>query len=125
MVGALFPVSIWLSIARLTPDSLASRSSEWPCRVLSRLRLRPRMMGSSLRVSGVSGKGTSSAFSPVTAGSPCRLARSNEIDGHKPDRQPGDGGKGRHHRHCHAARGRRLLSEPRVSISLEIDHLCG
>ena len=39
IVGTLLPVSIWLSIARLTPAILESRSREWPWRVRSRLRL--------------------------------------------------------------------------------------
>jgi hypothetical protein len=38
----LRPSSIWLNIARLTPDRSASRSSDSPCRVLTRRRLAPR-----------------------------------------------------------------------------------
>ena len=38
MVGTLLPVSIWLSMARLTPASLARRSREWPWRVRSRFK---------------------------------------------------------------------------------------
>ena len=39
------------SIARLTPDNFASRSSEWPWRVRRRRRLRPTMTGSSVEAS--------------------------------------------------------------------------
>ena len=38
MVGTLLPVSIWLSMARLTPASLARRSRECPWRVRSRFK---------------------------------------------------------------------------------------
>ena len=38
MVGTLLPVSIWLSMARLTPANFASRSKEWPWRVRRRFK---------------------------------------------------------------------------------------
>jgi len=52
IVGTLLPVSIWLSMARLTPASLARRSREWPCRVRRRFRLAAMMVRSAADGSG-------------------------------------------------------------------------
>src|SRR5688572_14744889 len=43
IVGVLCPSSIWPSIARLTPEALARRSSDKPRRTRRRRRLAPRI----------------------------------------------------------------------------------
>ena len=47
MLGTLFAVSIWPSMARLTPDNFDSRSREWPRLVRNRRRFAPTRADSS------------------------------------------------------------------------------
>src|SRR5690606_4674198 len=122
MVGALLPVSIWLSIARLTPDIFASRSSEWPWRVRSRFRFWPSRTGRSYSPLG---KPDSSVLvSPATAGSAPAGRVSDEEDRSEPHR---------HEHHCRlqerllmgVGRGAILnhLGPPHPATFLEVDDL--
>ena len=88
MVGVLLPVSICPSMARLTPESLARRSSECPRWVRNRLRFLPRIAGSSVETSpGSSAPGEPAKRRALSLiGRPLRRCHVR----HAPNRYPGD-----------------------------------